>query len=204
MVGLVIVSHSATLAAGVIELAREMGGGEVAIEAAGGMAGGEIGTDAERVREAVERARSPDGVLVLMDLGSAVMSAEMATEMIDADGGPVLLSEAPLVEGAVAAAALAGAGASLEEVAREARGALRMKVGQLAVEEPEGEEAPSIGPEDGFAIEARLPVQNRLGLHARPAARFVAALGGFDARVEVSNATRDRGPANGGLSLIHI
>jgi multiphosphoryl transfer protein len=203
VVGLVIVSHSATLATGVIELAREMGGGEVAIEAAGGMADGEIGTDAERVREAVERARSPDGVLVLMDLGSAVMSAEMATEMIDADGGPVLLSEAPLVEGVVAAAALAGAGASLDEVAREARGALRMKVGQLAVQEPESEEAPSIESEDGLAIEARLPVQNRLGLHARPAARFVAAVGGFDARVEVSNATRDRGPANGG-SLIGL
>ena len=95
MVGLVIVSHSAALADGVVELAGEMGGGKVAIEAAGGMEDGEVGTDAERVREAIERARSPDGVLVLMDLGSALMSAEMATEMADPDGGPVLLSEAP-------------------------------------------------------------------------------------------------------------
>ena len=124
VVGLVIVSHSAALADGVMELAREMGGGEVAIESAGGMESGEIGTDAERVRQAVERVRSPDGVLVLMDLGSALMSAEMATEMAEPGGGPILLSEAPLVEGCVAAAALAGAGASLEEVAREARGAL--------------------------------------------------------------------------------
>ena len=107
MVGLVIVSHSATLAEGVVELARQMGGEEVAIEPAGGMADppGEIGTDMQLVLDAIERAASPDGVLVLMDLGSAVMSAEMALEMLDPDGGPVLLSDAPLVEGAVAAAA---------------------------------------------------------------------------------------------------
>lgn len=197
MVGLVIVSHSAALADGVMELAREMGGGEVAIVAAGGMDGGALGTDAELVRQAVERVRSPDGVLVLMDLGSALMSAEMAVEMAAADGGPILLSEAPLVEGAVAAAALAGAGASLAEVAREARGALRIKTEQLGVEEPEREQAPPAEEDRGSAVELRLRVHNRLGLHARPAARFVRALAGLDARVEVSNASRGRGPADG-------
>jgi phosphoenolpyruvate-protein phosphotransferase/dihydroxyacetone kinase phosphotransfer subunit len=199
VVGLVIVSHSAALAEGVMELAREMGGGEVAIEAAGGMESGEIGTDAERVRQAVERVRSPDGVLILMDLGSALMSAEMAAEMVEPGDGEIRLSEAPLVEGAVAAAALAGAGASLDEVAREARGALRMKSEQLEVEGPGSEEAlrPEEEDEDGPTEELRLRVENRLGLHARPAARFVGALGGLDARVEVSNATRDRGPADG-------
>ena len=83
MVNLVIVSHSARLAEGVAELAAEMGGGEVAIEPAGGLDDGAIGTDAERVRAAIERVRSPDGVLVLMDLGSALMSAEIALEMIE-------------------------------------------------------------------------------------------------------------------------
>jgi multiphosphoryl transfer protein len=205
VVGLVIVSHSAALADGVMELAREMGGGEVAIESAGGMEDGEIGTDAERVREAVERVRSPDGVLVLMDLGSALMSAEMAAEMAEPDGGEILLSEAPLVEGAVAAAALAGAGASLEEVAREARSAMRMKAQQLGTEEREGEEEEPRRPEeaDDSGAELRLRVENRLGLHARPAARFVAALGGLDARIEVSNATRARGPADG-RSLVGV
>jgi multiphosphoryl transfer protein len=197
VVGLVIVSHSAALADGVTELAREMGGGDVAIEAAGGIEGGEIGTDAERVRQAVERVRSPDGVLILMDLGSALMSAEMATEMAEPAGGPILLSEAPLVEGAVAAAALAGAGASLEEVAREARGALRMKTEQLGIEEVEREEAPPTEQQGGPAVELRLRVQNRLGLHARPAARFVRAIADLDAWVEVSNASRARGPADG-------
>ena len=65
-----------------------MGAGEVPIEAAGGIEDGALGTDAARVYEAVERVRSPDGVLVLMDLGSALMSAEMATEMADPDGRP--------------------------------------------------------------------------------------------------------------------
>lgn len=204
MVSLVIVSHSAALAEGVIELAREMGGSEVKIEAAGGIEGGEIGTDAERVREAVERVRSPDGVLVLMDLGSALMSAEMALEMAEPADGTVLLSEAPLVEGAVAAAALAGAGASLDDVAREARGALRMKTEQLGAEEPEGEE-PAAGAEDedGPAAELRLTVENHMGLHARPAARFVGALGGLDVQVEVRDATSDRGPADG-ASLVGL
>ena len=134
MVGLVIVSHSAKLAEGVVELARQMGGEDVAIEAAGGMADppGEIGTDMVVVMAAIERAASPDGVIVLMDLGSAVMSAEMAAEMVD--GTEVLLCEAPLVEGAVAAAARARTGASLAEVAAEARAAIGMKASQLGVE----------------------------------------------------------------------
>ena len=105
-VNLVIVSHSASLAEGTAELARQMGGDDVLVEPAGGMDDGSIGTDAERVRAAIERVRSSDGVLVLMDLGSALLSAEIAMERHE-DGGPVALSAAPLVEGAVAAAATA-------------------------------------------------------------------------------------------------
>ena len=194
MVGLVIVSHSAALAGAVVELAREMGGPDVAIEAAGGMDDGAIGTDAELVRAAVERARSADGVLVLMDLGSALMSAEMAVEMSEPDGGPVVLTAAPLVEGAVAAAARARGGASLEEVAAEARGALAMKTAQLGEDEPAPEE-PAEAAAD-WAAELRLVVGNRLGLHARPAARFVEVASALDAEVEVRNATRERGPAD--------
>src|SRR3954447_8095454 len=138
MVNLVIVSHSAQLAEGVAELAGEMGGGEVAIEPAGGLDDGSIGTDAGRVRAAGERVRSPDGVLVLMDLGSALMSAEIALEMLE-DGGPVRMTAAPLVEGAVAAAARARGGAPLAEVAAEARGALAAKAAQL---EEEDDDAP--------------------------------------------------------------
>src|SRR5919108_685748 len=171
-----------------------------------GMEDGAVGTDAERVRLAVERVRSPDGVLILMDLGSALMSAEMAAEMIEPEGGPVVLCGAPLVEGAVAAAARARAGASLDEVAHEARGALRMKTTQLGEDAPAVEAAPAAA-DDGEALELRLRVEPRLGLHARPAARFVAAVADFDARVEVRNATRSTGPADGrsltGLAVLN-
>ena len=139
MVGIVVVSHSAELAGGVVELASAMGGPEVPIEPAGGLAEppGAIGTDAMLVKSAIEAAHADGGVLVLMDLGSALLSAEMAAEMVEAeDGGDVLLCEAPLVEGAVAAAATARGGASLEAVAKEARGALAMKAGELPSEAP--------------------------------------------------------------------
>jgi multiphosphoryl transfer protein len=195
VVGLVIVSHSATLAAGVAELARGMGG-EVPIELAGGIEAPEpaLGTDAVRVSEAIERADQGDGVLVLMDLGSAVLSAEMALDLLPAERrARVLLTEAPLAEGAVTAAVTAKLGAPLEEVAAEARGALQAKVAHLGT----GEEAPvAAGSGEGSAT-ARLAVRNPLGLHARPAARFVQTAGSFDADVTVTNVTTGRGPASG-------
>jgi dihydroxyacetone kinase phosphotransfer subunit len=133
VVGIVVVSHSDALAEGVVRLAREMAGPELALEPAGGFEEpGVLGTDAERVRGAIERAMSPEGVLVLMDLGSALMSAEFAVEMLEGAAGPVRLSAAPLVEGAVAAAVAAAGGASLDEVEAEARGALSMKTSQIA------------------------------------------------------------------------
>ena len=147
MVGIVVVSHSADVADGVVELAREMGGEEVRIEPAGGMADPPrgIGTDAELIKGAIERAAGDDGVLVLMDLGSALMSAEMAVEM--AENAPrVVLSEAPLVEGAIAAAATARGGADLDAVATEARGALAPKAVQLGVEAADGDAAAPAAP----------------------------------------------------------
>ena len=129
MVGIVVVSHSARLAEGVVELARQMGG-DAPLEAAGGAPETEdgIGTDYELVKGAVERAAAAaaDGVLVLYDLGSAEMMAETVIEEIALSDGapPVELVAAPLVEGAVAAAALASTGAGLDEVREAARSAL--------------------------------------------------------------------------------
>ncbi|MBX5445817.1 dihydroxyacetone kinase phosphoryl donor subunit DhaM [Sphaerobacter sp.] len=126
-VGLVIVAHSQRLAEGVREVALQMTGGSVTIEAAGGVAGGALGTDAEAIARAIAAADSPDGVLVLMDLGSAVLSTEMAVEMLgDRLQGRVVLSDAPLVEGAVVAAVEASIGRSLDEVARTALDARQM------------------------------------------------------------------------------
>jgi multiphosphoryl transfer protein len=185
VVGIVVVSHSDALAEGVVTLAREMGGEGLALIAAGGTdEPGVLGTDATRVMAAIEQAMSPDGVLVLMDLGSALMSTELAVDLLGETAGPVVLSEAPLVEGAVAAAASASGGASLDEVAAEARGALAMKTSQLggadAAPAPDAEAAP---PADAQAV---LEVRNAIGLHARPAARFVETVRRFDADVRVA------------------
>jgi len=210
VVGIVIVSHSNTLAEGVRELAAEMAGPEVKLELAGGLAEeGALGTDAVRVMEAIGRADSGDGVLVLMDLGSAVLSAETALDFLTPEQREsVLLCEAPLVEGAVAAAVAARLGEPLAEVAKEARGGLQGKVAQLGAGEPAapGPAGTSAPLEEGLTL--RLDIRNPLGLHARPAARFVQTAAGFDANVQVMNLTSGRGPASGrslnGLATLGI
>src|SRR5579883_590056 len=121
-VSLVIVSHSARLAEGVAELAGQMASGKVAIAAAGGAADGSLGTSLEKVLAALEQVDGPDGTLVLLDLGSAAMVAEMAVEAFAAHYR-VMLSPASLVEGAVIAAVEASIGNSLEEVAEAAAAA---------------------------------------------------------------------------------
>ena len=197
VVGIVIVSHSARIAEGVVELARQMAGPDVAIEAAGGIDDPDnpIGTDAARVLAAIERASGPDGVLVLMDLGSAVLSAELARSMLDpAVAERVLLCEAPLVEGAVSAAVAARVGGSLADVAGEARRGLQPKVAQLGG--PQGAPAELTAQSDGEDwTEVRLAIPNPLGLHARPAARFVQTAADFDAEVLATNLTTGAGPA---------
>ena len=213
MVGIVIVSHSHRIAEGVAELAREMGGPEVKLETAGGLdalddpaapppPGGPehpIGTDAVRVMQAIERAWSDDGVLVLMDLGSAVLSAEMALDLLgDGRRERVLLCEAPLVEGAVAAAVTAKLGMPLEAVAAEAVSGLASKSAHLGVHPDAVTSAADVveGTTDVTAAVV-ITVDIPHGLHARPAARFVQTAAGFDASITVRNLTTGAGPADG-------
>jgi dihydroxyacetone kinase phosphotransfer subunit len=128
MIGIVIVSHSARLAEGVKELADQMTQGSVQVAAAGGAPDGSLGTSVDGIRAAIERVYSPDGVLVLMDLGSAVMSAQIARESLDRDPADrVLLCDAPLVEGAVVAAVEASTGKSLREVEAAAMAARQLQ-----------------------------------------------------------------------------
>jgi phosphocarrier protein FPr len=200
MIGIVLVSHSHDIAEGAAELARQMGGEDVRIETAGGLEGPEhaIGTDAVLVQQAIERAWSEEGVLVLMDLGSAVLSAEMALELLpERLRDRVLLTEAPFVEGAVAAAVTARIGASLAEVATEARGGLAAKAAHLGTpSEPSPADA-AVGPGGGDVVSVHLEVRTAHGLHARPAARLVRTASSFDADVRVTNLTDRRGPASG-------
>ncbi|MGB8215121.1 MAG: phosphoenolpyruvate--protein phosphotransferase [Anaerolineales bacterium] len=197
-----IVSHSAKLAEGVVELARNMGGADSHIQAAGGLDMPEqpLGTDPMLILNAIEGVYSDDGVLVLMDLGSAILSAEMAIDMLPEEKRPhVLLCEAPIVEGAISAAVQARIGSPLQQVAAEARGALAAKVEQLgpAVQEASPEQPSGKDGSGEEKIEIRIKVNNSLGLHARPAARFVKTAGGFDKTdIRVTNLTTGRGPVN--------
>ncbi|MDO5662039.1 MAG: dihydroxyacetone kinase phosphoryl donor subunit DhaM [Brachybacterium sp.] len=135
-VGIVVVSHSRPLAEAAVELAQQMvreGAGPIEI-AAGVDDGGEvgIGTDAAAISAALEAADAGAGVVVLMDLGSAIMSAETALEFLDEDAaGRVVLSWAPLVEGLVGAVVTAAGGADAEAVAREAETAVEAKKQQV-------------------------------------------------------------------------
>ncbi|MBC6456897.1 hypothetical protein HKK72_03100 [Actinomadura sp. HBU206391] len=118
-VGIVVISHSRRLAEGVAELAREMGMGGVAVEPAGGDVGGGLGTSLELVERAVGAAHSGAGVVLLADVGSSVLTAKTYLQDRTEDGevGMVVLADAPLVEGAVAAASAAAGGADLAGVA---------------------------------------------------------------------------------------
>ena len=119
MVGIVVVSHSREIASGTVALAGQMAGPDVRIEAAGGTPDGGLGTDADRVREAIDHADQGDGVIVLGDLGSAILTARAVLE--NQENGRARLVDAPLVEGAVAAAVTASAGLGLGEVERAAK-----------------------------------------------------------------------------------
>jgi len=199
VIGIVIVSHSAKLAEGVLELARNMGGADLSIQAAGGMNVEDaiLGTDPIRILEAIEQVYSEDGVLVLMDLGSAILSSEMALEMLPEEKrGKIFLCEAPIVEGAIAAAVQARIGGSIQQVISEARGALIPKSAQLNIMAPETNLSQvTVSHENRLVIQ--LTVKNTLGLHARPAARFVQTAGKFpQAAILVSNLTTKNGPVN--------
>jgi phosphoenolpyruvate---glycerone phosphotransferase subunit DhaM len=133
-VGLVVVSHSRPLADAAVVLARGMlPGRELAVEIAAGDVDGGLGTDATAIAAAIAAADSGDGVVVLMDLGSAILSAETALELLDDDlRDRVVLSPAPLVEGLVGAAVIAATGAPRDRVAAEALRGLAPKQAHLA------------------------------------------------------------------------
>ena len=116
-VSLVIVSHSPDIARGTAEMVRQMVGEEVKVAHCGGNPEGGLGTDVQRILQAIERAWSPRGVAILVDLGGAETNSEMAIEMLPEDRrSRVVLCNAPIVEGAIMAATEASGGASLAEV----------------------------------------------------------------------------------------
>ena len=129
-VGIVVVSHSSALAEGLAALSREMAGPDVPVEPAGGRADGGLGTDEDQVKAALVRADGGDGVVVLADLGSSILTVRHLLEGNGNGAGErVRLVDAPLVEGAIAAAVVSSAARPLDEVvsaAEEARGASKL------------------------------------------------------------------------------
>ena len=124
MVGIVVASHSRKLAEGVVELARMMAP-NVPIAAAGGMEDDSTGTSCRKIIGAMTQVYSDDGVAILMDIGSAVMTAEIAMEQFNRPR--LKLVDCPLVEGAVVAAIEANQGASLEQIEQRASEAATIK-----------------------------------------------------------------------------
>ena len=195
MIGIVVVSHSPALAEAAVALALQMAGASPPrVVVAAGAGDGVLGTDAARVAAAIDEAATEEGVLVLMDLGSAVLSAEMALEFAETTH-EVRLSAAPFVEGLVAAVVLAAAGASLGEVDREAAGAMAAKAAQLGDAAPEPAPVAEQRADAGAAV-AEAVIVNDVGLHARPASLIVARMGDFDAEVTVSDADDPRRTAS--------
>jgi phosphoenolpyruvate---glycerone phosphotransferase subunit DhaM len=121
LVGIVLVSHSLELARGLADLTSQIAGAEVKVEPAGGGPGGSLGTSGDAVREAIARADCGQGVVVLADLGSSILTVRHLLE--GRANGHIRLVDAPFVEGAVAAAVVSSAGLPLEDVAQAAEGA---------------------------------------------------------------------------------
>ena len=185
-VGLVVVSHSRPLARAAVALAQEMlHGKQIRIAVAAGLDETTFGTDADEILDAVTGADTGDGAVVLMDLGSAVLSAELALELLDDEArARTVLCPAPLVEGLVVAAVAAAGGASAAEVAAEASGALAGKIAHLGQAAP----APAVDMTAGAdELTRTFVVANPHGLHARPAARLAGEVRRRDARVRIRN-----------------
>jgi multiphosphoryl transfer protein len=196
MVALVLVSHSRRLAEATVDLIKRTVAPDIPIAAAGGIGEdrSELGTDALDIQEAILKVRSPDGVLVLMDMGSAILSAETAKELIGMEmADPLVLCSAPLVEGSIAAAVQIQIGSPLPEVTAAAQQGLAPKQEQLADTPPSAAPTPGemlTGP--GKELEAT--IQNEHGLHLRPAANLIKALAPFKATVQIENLSAKRGP----------
>lgn len=186
MVSIVIVSHSLKLAEGVRELALQMGNPQLTIALAAGLDDPQhpIGTDPIRVYEAINSVYTPDGVIVLMDLGSALLSAETALELLPVEKrAHIYLCEAPLVEGAIVVVVQASAGATVPQILAEARGALALKTGHLAAPIPLITLSTEMPAQTGETIQ--LTIQTKHGLHARPAAQLVLTANRFQAQIEL-------------------
>lgn len=192
-VALVLVSHSARLAAGVAELAKQMAP-DVPILPCGGTENGTLGTSFDLVDAEIERAREASlgrGVAVLTDLGSATMTVESVIEFM-AEDDEVFFADGPFVEGAVAAAACSQQGGSVIEVVDSVGQAGIMWMPAPGVDAAYGafdSSGPNAGPSaEGSEYRRSVVIADQSGLHARPAARLARLASQFDASIKIDGA----------------
>lgn len=214
MIGIVLVSHSKALATAVRDLVLQMVRPDFPVIVAAGVGDDheEIGTDAVHISEMIRPFCDGDGAVVLMDLGSAVLSAQTALELLEAEdvpdvGAKIRLCPAPIVEAAVAAAVQSESGAGLDAVFAEAMSALAPKQDQLGMAEVT--QSPSAAGDSLAAdVEFEVEIENPHGLHARPAATLVQAATRFVSDIRLTNMTAARGPASvrslSGIGLLQV
>jgi PTS hybrid protein len=191
-VGILIVSHSAAIATGTVELARQMAS-DVPLVAAGGTDDGGIGTSFEAITAGIEELADADAVVVLCDLGSAYLTTDTALDFLDEDArARVHVSQAPLVEGAVAAAVAAQTGGDVDAVLAAAASAAASEADASRSSSPSDDQpggavpADAAGPVDDVAASESVELVNESGLHARPAAEFVKTAAKYEASVRVN------------------
>lgn len=193
MIAIVVVSHSRALAQAARELALSLvdpGHAPRVLLAAGHDDG--FGTDAATISLTIRTADSPDGVLVLLDMGSAVLSTQLAVGFLDPTiAQRVVVSPAPLVEGLMTAVVAAASGADLDAVAAQASEALVSKGGADPIPRPAAKPVAR-----SRTLTWRAVVDNPHGIHIRPAASIITALRELDAHVRLSNATTGVGPVD--------
>jgi multiphosphoryl transfer protein len=192
MIGLLLVSHSRALAEAAVDLIRRTVSATIPIAAAGGVGEthAEIGTDVIDIQQSIESVAQPDGVLVLMDMGSAILSTEMAKDLLG-DSIHVRLCSGPLVEGGIAAAVQIEAGSSIADVVAAAQRSLLPKQDQLgeSVQAVEPTGPPATAQESFESV-----LENIYGLHLRPVAALIKTLGADAKNVQIENVTAKRGP----------
>ncbi|WP_144712013.1 dihydroxyacetone kinase phosphoryl donor subunit DhaM [Curtobacterium pusillum] len=191
-VGILVVSHSAAIATGTVELARQMAS-DVPMVAAGGTDDGGIGTSFEAITAGIEELGDADAVVVLCDLGSAYLTTDTALDFLDDDArARVHVSPAPLVEGAVAAAVAAQTGGDVDAVLAAAASAAASDDDAGRASDPSGgqpggaAQLDGTGPVDDAVASETVELVNESGLHARPAAEFVKTAAKYEASVRVN------------------
>nr|WP_217507921.1 dihydroxyacetone kinase phosphoryl donor subunit DhaM [Curtobacterium albidum] len=187
-----VVSHSAAVATGTVELARQMAA-DVPMVAAGGTEDGGIGTSFEAITAGFEELGAADAVVVLCDLGSAYLTTDTALDFLDDDArARVHVSQAPLVEGTVAAAVAAQTGGDVDAVLAAAATAAASEAEASSASRADGDQPGGTGPGvgaasvDDVAASATVELVNESGLHARPAAEFVKTAAKHEASVRVN------------------